>query len=142
MKKTLTFDSILGTVNLLKRAKLDKMKEGESFQVVKALRGLKSVVTPVQELMDTAEEKLKPENYDEMMVRAQKYASLTDDEKYELEAVIATHRKRVNRCVNDELKKTTSIEISPISEESFNRLCESNTFTAGEMMTLMDVLCK
>lgn len=142
MKKELTVQTIIDANNILKTAKLGKMKDGESFQVVKALRAIKAAATPAQELIDTANEKLKPENFDAIQEKASRFDSLTDAEKIEVNNRLVEYQNKVNRCTLDELKKTVKIDIEPLSEESFGRLVESNDYTAGQIMVLQDVLCK
>ena len=142
MKKEVTVKTILDANNTLKTAKLGKMKDGENFQVVKALRAIKAAATPAQELIETANEKLKPENFDAIQEKASRFDSLTDAEKIEVNNQLVRVQNKIERCTADELKKTVKLDISPLSEESFGRLVESNDFTVGQIMVLQDVLCK
>lgn len=142
MKKEVTVQTIIDANIILKTAKLGKMKDGENFQVVKALRAIKAAATPAQELIDTANEKLKPEDFDKIQEKATRFVSLTDAEKIEVNNQLVRIQNKIERCTADEMKKTVKIDISPLSEESFGRLVESNNFTVGQIMILQDVLCK
>lgn len=142
MKKELTVQTIIDANIILKKASLGKMKDGENFQVVKALRAIKAAATPAQELIDAANDKLKPESYDKVMEWMNHFSTLTDDQKIEANNIINNYNNKVARCTMEEMKKTVKIDISPLSEESFGRLVESNDFTVGQIMVLQDVLCK
>lgn len=62
--------------------------------------------------------------------------TLTSTEKAEAQHYIAD----ADACLKDEFEKDHDINIRKLTEEEFEQFAESNDYTAGELIDLMDVL--
>ncbi len=144
MKKEVTVQTILDAYHVLnaKTTKAGKMKDGEFSQLMKAIKTIKNVALPAQEAVTTANEKLTPENFEEIQEKAARFTSLTDAEKIEVNNQLIRVQNKIERCTAAETKKTVKIDISPLSEESFGRFVEANDFSVGQILVLQELLCK
>lgn len=61
MKKSLTTESIVIAHNSLKGARLTRLDTQEKFTVIRAMRALRPVASSLQEFIEDAREKLRPE---------------------------------------------------------------------------------
>ena len=144
---------ITNVYNVLNTAKLNKMEDKDKFTVIRALRQLKPVRQGYEEAVKDAQERLKPEGWDELQKRAadwnathrdKKLADLAPEEREELEGINAAYRDyaaKVEGCVKDLAEKEVEASYARLTEDAFGKLLEGNPdWEAGTVMLLMDVL--
>lgn len=142
MKKTIKAETIALAHRMLGGASLAKMEDAEKFTVIKAMRALKPVATALSEAVETAREKLAPEDYARIKQNAQRFQTLTPQEQAEVNAVERELDEKVTECVKEEAGKEHELEYEPLSEAAFGRFMSSNDFRVSAIMTLSDVLCE
>ena len=142
MKKTLKGQVILDTAKIFTKTKLTKLEDGELFQVIKTMRTVKDAAKPIQDVIDTATKALEPENYKELLQKADNFTMLSEAEQIEVNAKMQAFLNRRARATSEELMKDVKLDITPISENTMDRIIKSNDFTVAEILTLQDVLCK
>jgi hypothetical protein len=70
MKKvSVKTEKVLVVYNLLNVAKLGALEDADKFKVIKILRVLKPVATSFDDFREDAVKKLKPEGYDEKILK-------------------------------------------------------------------------
>lgn len=128
--------------NALNAAKLTKMDDADKVKVLKALRNLKAVATPYLDFVKDAEEKMKPEGYDDKLRLARQWqeegaeTSLSPAERLGLNAFFDAYRKSVEAAAKEEGDKEVDVETGKLSEEAFGKLVASNDWTAADLMKL------
>lgn len=128
MKKKLPTAKIVAAVNILgaKDTKLSQMKESDQFAAVRTLCGAKPVAEAFEKYVSDARERLKPDNFADIQEKYQKFDTLTDEEKRELNKQIAEYENAVNRCVADELASEKEVTVHTVSDEAFIKFLASN----------------
>ena len=116
--------------------KLGKMKDGDKFNMMKVMKELKPVATDYFDFMKDSSERLRPEGFEEIQTKLQSEEELTPDEK----KVWEEYNKKVQQCVEDELKKEVEFTFQPLSEEGFKGLLSSNDLTLAEIMAIGEIL--
>ena len=134
--KTVKVNDAVTAFRLVNPAKLTKMETEERFAVILATRQLKKVDTDFQDLLKDAQEKLKPEGFDKIVEKVQAKTELTASEQKALDE----YNKQVSDCVKSELDKTVELDFAPFGKEAIERLVDSNDFSTGDIIAIMDVL--
>lgn len=145
MKKTLTTSKIVSAVNVLagKETRLGKMKDADRFAVVRTLRTAKPVAEAYNKYVEDARERLKPEGFDKMQEKVQKFDTLPDEEKLEVNKFFADYDDAVNRCVADELSVEREVEVFPLSNDGFSKFMASNeSMSAGAFAAVLELMDK
>ena len=137
MATTKTTDQIVSAYNLINKAKLTKLEDSEKFILIKIARQLKKTSVDFEDFLNDAQEKLKPDNFDEIADKMQMKKELTADES----ATVTKYNKDVSDCLKDELDKEVELTFEPVSDEMFGRFIASNDFSVSEMLTIADVIC-
>lgn len=152
MKKKLKTREIHAIYAIISKAKYGKMDDADKIKVYKITRALKSIATKYEEDNTEAAEKFKPsEDFSDKWQKAQEYERLTHEHQptidimttAEYDAFIEEYKK-YNKLVADAVKeygeKEVSVDITPISEDAFAKLMNSNDWTMGEVATLGDFI--
>ncbi|WP_289755327.1 hypothetical protein [uncultured Duncaniella sp.] len=142
MKKSLTTESIVIAHNSLKGARLTRLDTQEKFTVIRAMRALRPVASSLQEFIEDAREKLRPEDWDNIQHKAERFDTLTEEEKREVNATMEAYNADVARCIGEEASKEQELEFEPLTEEAFGRLLDSNDLDISTIIVLQDVLCE
>lgn len=146
---------IVAAYGILNDAKLGKMEDVDKFKVIKALRILKPVAKDFEDFRESAKQKLKDENFDDMEKKGQEWrdnhqgvtlSELTPEDLKELnpiEKYFTEYNKKVDECLKEEAEKEVKIKASAkLKEEAFGKLVASNDWTCGQIMALSDVICE
>jgi len=147
MKKTLRTDVIAGAYAVLNGTKLEKMTGTQKIAVVKLLKVFKTVAKDFEDFRNDALEKMKGEEHEDMLAKAQKWqrekedTTLTEEERVAVNTYLLKYDADVRAAVNDEAEKTHEIEFTPLTEETFAALAESATdITTGQLTDLYSLL--
>lgn len=142
MKKKPTKETILNAYNILSQSKLGKMDEAGKFAVIRTLRPLKGVATALQDYEKDARERLKPDNYDELVAKAQKFDTLPDEEKRELNRQLGEYDTQVRKCIADELASEAEVDIVPLDEAAFGAFMAANEgLDANALLAVDELFC-
>lgn len=145
---------MVSAYKILNEAKLTKMDDADKFKVIKALRAMKVIAKDFEDFMDDAKEKLKGENHEEMLSKAQEWNSkhgnsklgdLSAEEAKELadmEKYFSDYSKKVDGCIAEESEKEAEAEFCKLSEDAFAKLVASNDWTCGQMMQISDAVAE
>lgn len=117
-------------------AKVTRMKEGEKFAVVRIMKALKPIATEYQGFIDDVSKKFMPENFEHIASKMPNLNSLTKEER----EIFNRYEASVNKCVVEEGQREVSVEFTPISEESLQRLVEGSDLFLGEIMNFYDII--
>jgi polyribonucleotide nucleotidyltransferase len=131
---------------VLNNAKLTKLETSDKFKVIKALREFKGIANAYDDFLKDAQEKLKGENHDEIVKKAQQWQSegekttLTIEERAEINKYLNDYNNKVVECLKEEAEKDNDLSFDKLSEESFGKLVDSNDWDAKTIMELQDAL--
>jgi hypothetical protein len=131
--------------NLLRSAKLTKMADADKFIVIRNAHNLKKVAEEFDALVQEAVEKLKADGYDERYKAAAEYERTKQGSQEEYIAFLGEAAKLnsdVNACLKEEASKDISGMLTPLSEEAFARLVESNDYNVEQVIALQEALMK
>ena len=158
MKKTIKTSEILAAYNVLNAAKYGSMEDVDKIKVWKITRALKPIATKFDEDSKDAAEKMKPKyegGFDETLQKAQEYERIIHTPKAdasklpmgaaEYDAFIKefkAYNDLVTKAVEEFAKKEVTINIEPISEDSFGKLMSSNDWTFGQTTALSEIICE
>ena len=137
----------------LNNAKLNSMADADKFTVIRAMRALKPVYKELQDAIDDASVKCKPDDWDEQTRRRQEFDQahatkrlneLTLGEMLEREAIveyITKFNNDVDECVRDLANQDRELTYTRLTEEALGKLMESNPeWKMQEILGVADVL--
>lgn len=148
MKKTLKTSSIVSAFNLLNTAKLTKMEDSDKIRLVRVMRKFKPLFEEFNTAVKDAQEKLKPEGYDERFRKAQIYevkneeSGMTEEEYTAFIDEFKQANKLIQEAVNDIALKDTELDLETLSEDAFGKFIASNDWTMEQIVLLSEVLCE
>lgn len=154
MKLTVKTESVYGAYMVLSAAKYGKLTDDEKIKVWKIARALKPVATKFEEDSKDAYEKLKPyEGFDDDLQKANEYQ--TKIKKADLDASTLPmgpaeydafmkqfnqYQKTVSEAMKEFARTEVELTFEQISEETFQKLMESNDWTFGQVTAIGDVI--
>lgn len=137
-------ENIVGLYNILKEAKLTKLADSDKYTIIKILRKLRPTAEKFEEDKKDASERLKPENWEDIIAKAQQWqkdgneTTLTDEEKKEINATIIKYENSVRECIIEELNTEVEVDMPTISEAVFEKLMASNDWEAKTALLVAD----
>lgn len=137
-------DNIVSLYGILKEAKLTKLADADKYTIIKILRKLRPTAEKFEEDKKDASERLKPENWDDIIAKAQQWqkdgneTTLTEEEKKEINAVIIKYENSVRECIIEELNTEVEVDMPTISEAVFEKLMASNDWEAKTALFVAD----
>ena len=132
MKKNITIETavIASTLLLgnqsLPAAKLSRLEGSEKFSVLRAAMALRPIRDNYLATEQTAQESLRPDNWDALVEQSEKWDTLTAEEKATHNAAAAKYNTELNNYLTEERAKTVEIEITPLDEATLGRFLDSN----------------
>lgn len=144
---------IVNAYNVLNAAKLAKMQDTDKFTVIRAMRALKPIYTGYEDAVKDAQERLKPEGFDDLQRRAadwnathkdKKLTDLTPEERTTLDGINAAYRDyttKVEECIRDLAETERELTHTRLTQDAFGKLLESNPdWTMQQILAVADVL--
>lgn len=114
------------------------------FKVLRATNALKPVATAFTDFQKDAQERLKPEGWDdETMPKIQKFKELSDEEKIAVNKTIGDYNGKVAECVSTEADKDKETDAyEHLSEEAFATLVKGNQhlLDLNDIMLLQEMI--
>lgn len=141
-KKTVKTQDVVNGYAILKTVKIGKLDKADQFKVFRNARALKPVATAFDDFVTDARERLKPEGFDEIVEKSQRFKTLSDEERADVNVAIMKHNKEVEDCVRAEAEKEVEIEVPEgLGESALSTIATENNLDVQSMMLLMD-LCE
>lgn len=131
-----TVNDIVTVYRLLNSAKVGKMEDADKIALIKAIRQFKKTGVDFDDFLKDAQERLKPENFDVISKKMEEHKELTLEES----VALGKYNKAVQACIDGEIKKEVELDFEPLSDEAINKLVASNDFSAGDIMSIFDML--
>lgn len=137
---------IVKAYRIINDAKLTKMEDADKFKVIKATRQLKPVAASFDEFVKEAQERLKPEGWDEMQKKSRKWqedgdkSTLTVEERREINRYFTDYNAKVEECVKEEAEKEPELTYERLSEEAFGKFIASNDYDVRTIIELENIL--
>ena len=126
---------------LLNGAKVSKMDDADKFKVIKAMRVFRTTAKDFDEHLKATQEKLKPDNFEEMQKMAENMKALSEEDKAKLNTFFSDYQKSIEACIEKDTKEEIETVFEKLSEDAFGKLVSSNDFTVNDIITLQDALC-
>ena len=130
MKKNIKLSVLISVSAIMAQAALAKCETQEKFKIVRTCSRVKAEVEKYDKIEQEAIEKLRPENWDELVKLERKIKETPDnatpEEKVLHDTAARKYNSEVRECLKPELEKEVEIEVDPLTEESLGRLMDSN----------------
>lgn len=123
--------------------KLSNLETKDIFKVIRATNALKQVATSFEDFQKDAQERLKPEDWEATIEKAQKFEELSTEERVAVNRAINTYNSKVAECVSTEVEKDKEVEVyEHLSEEAFGLLVKANEhlLDLSDIILLQDIL--
>lgn len=141
-KRSVKVQDALAVYNTLKGLKIAKLDREGQFAVLRAARALKAVATGFEDFAKDAQERLKPEGFDKVVEKSQRFDTLTDDEKRAVNAAAAAYQRDVDECVRPELESVKEVDgFAPLSEDTVAAIASSNEQLDVQTLMLIEDVC-
>lgn len=137
---------IVKAYRIINDAKLTKMEDADKFKVIKATRQLKPVAASFDEFVKEAQERLKPDGWDDMQKKARKWqedgdkSTLAVEERREINRYFTDYNAKVEECVKEEAEKEHELTYERLSEEAFGKFVASNDYDVRTIIELENIL--
>ena len=136
--------AVYSALRAINAAKLPAADNADLFGIIRATRALKAVADAQVEFERDAAERLKPEDFDALMVKHNHYNDLTPEEKREVTDRLNAYDRAFVECVKPEQDKEVEIDaFEPLSEAALAGIAAASENMVLEMLLLIeDVCCK
>ena len=124
---------IVNTYKILGEAKVSSLEESEILKIVKARKTMRPIVEDFEAFLKDVQEKFKPENLEELQIKAQKWSELSDEEKMEINKTFRQYEQAINTALLEEQEKEFELNIDKLSEESVSKLLKDNEWSINKL---------
>lgn len=131
---------------VLGEAKVSTLSEKDITIVVKTRKDLRSVVEDYEAFLKDCQEKFKPEDWDNIQEKIQKWqqegekTTLTVEERIKINKAVADYQNKINSAVKDELNKDVEITIEKLSDDAAAKLLKHNDWEINKLDELSPIL--
>lgn len=131
---------IVNVYYLLRESKLNGMDSVSKFKIIRTAKKFKEITDSYVALVESAKERLKPENFDELVKKAVSDKA-TNEDKEICEKLNQTYLQEVNACVIPEAFKELNLDFEKLTEEQFGKLIEINSnWNVDQLMLLESII--
>ena len=131
---------IVSAYRILGEAKVNNLEESEILKIVKARKAMRQFAEEYESFLKDCQDKFKPENFEEIQNKAQKWNELTQEEKASINNVLMSYQKAINDAVYDELEKDVTITVEKLEESSIIKLLKNNEWSINKLDELQIML--
>ena len=124
---------IVNTYKILGEAKVSSLEESEILKIVKARKTMRPIFEDFEAFLKDVQEKFKPENLEELQIKAQKWSELSDEEKMEINKTFRQYEQAINTALLEEQEKEFELNIDKLSEESVSKLLKDNEWSINKL---------
>lgn len=142
---------IVEIYGILNTAKLSGMETKSKMIILENLRILKPIAEGYKSDMETAQEKLKPEDFESITEKANRHneavkekkeeGRMTAEELKEVNEIYLSLNKELATISNDLESVEHEVTLKTISPDEFGKLTIADE-DAGKLLTLYEVLCE
>ncbi len=131
---------------VLGEAKVSTLSEKDITIVVKTRKDLRNVVEDYEDFLKDCQEKFKPEDWDDIQEKIQKWqqegekTTLTVEERVGINKAVADYQNKINSAVKDELNKDVEITIEKLSDDTAAKLLKHNDWEINKLDELSPIL--
>ena len=141
-KKSVKTQDALSVYNVLKSLKIAKLSKADQFAVLRAARALKPVAIGFEDFVKDAQERLKPEGFDGVIEKSQRFNTLSDEEKRAVNEAATAYQRDVDECVKPELDSFKEVDcFEPLSEDAISGIASSNEHLDVQTLMLIEDVC-
>lgn len=134
LKEAVSIYKVLG------EAKVSSLEESEIVKVVKTRKALRQFAEEYEAFLKDAQEKFKPENFEELQNKLQKWNELSEEEKIEVNKQVRMYEFNINLAVGEELEKEIDVTVEKLSEESLTKLLKHNDWQMSKLDELQPIV--
>lgn len=135
--------NVLELHHVLKDAKLKGMKTESKMIALMNLRKTTPVAQEYEEAIKAAQEKFKPEGFDDLMQKARENEGKSEDERTisreeisELNKMSVIYNKEISDFLDQINKEEVEFTPEKLSKEEFGKFMEANDFEASKLMLI------
>lgn len=127
---------IVDAYNALGNAKTTKVDDAEKGKILKARKAMRPIAEEFDAFLKDCQEKFKPENWDELQARVQKWDTLTKEEKNETNKAFDKYQKSIDGVVKEELEKEVELTFDKLSEGADVKIMSASDWTPNQLDAL------
>lgn len=131
---------IVDAYKALGEAKVHNLEESEILKIVKARKVMRQYAEEYDTFLKDCQEKFKPENFDEIQSKIQKWDELTNEEKVSINKVLIAYQQSINNAVVEELEKIIDITFDKLNEDTISKLLKNNEWPINKLDELQIML--
>lgn len=128
--------SILAAVDM---SKLKDTAKEDKYAVLRICRVLEPIAQDMENFEKKARERLKPEGFDEVVEKSQRFDSLSNEEKIKVNKAANDYLIKVKECIQPENDKEREIEIDTLSQDALIAIGEAAGLNARTLMLIEDI---
>lgn len=133
--------NIIAAYNLLVGSKLTKMSGEGKRKVVNIIMKMKPVQEGFADFQQEAFKRLRPEWMTDEKAAEWDSKGTNSDKLTSIEKAQAIqYLKEVNDCLEPEFNGEKEVSIVKLNDDEYFGLCDSNDWTAGQMLSLMEII--
>jgi hypothetical protein len=117
---------LIAAYKTLGEAKVTKLEPSEVLKIVKARKAMRPFAEEYEAFLKDCQEKFKPVTWDEVQAKAQKWETLTDDEKKDLNNVLMEYNNKINSAILEEIEKEVEVSVEKLNEDSLTNILQEN----------------
>lgn len=131
---------IVSLYKILGEAKVSNLEESEIVKIVKARKQLRQYAEEYDAFLKDAQDKFKPENFEVIQDKLQKWNDLSDEDKINVNKVVRTYELKINTAVGEELEKDIDVTLEKLTEDSITKLLKHNDWSVSKLDELSVML--
>lgn len=124
---------IVSAYKALGEAKVNSLEESEILKIVKARKAMRTIAEEYDAFLKDVQEKFKPENFEEIQSKVQKWSELTDEEKVETNKLLKAYETSINNAIIVEIEKEVDITVEKLNEDSITKLLKNNEWSTNKI---------
>ena len=127
---------LIAAYKALGEAKVAKLEASEVIKIVKARKAMRPIADEYDAFLKDCQDKFKPENWDEIQSKAQKWNELTDDEKKGVNKSLIEYNNKINSAILEEIEKEVEVTVEKLSEDSLSKILQENEWEVKKLEEL------
>lgn len=117
---------LIAAYKALGEAKVTKLEASEVLKIVKARKAMRPFAEEYEAFLKDCQEKFKPEFWDDIQAKAQKWDELTDLEKKGVNTVLMEYNNKINLAILEEIEKEVEVSVEKLNEDSLTSILQEN----------------
>ncbi len=134
----MTTRKVVDAYRILDKSKMQKLESDEKFPYLKTIRPLREITEKFDADFKDAQKRLKPEGFDVIAEKFNREQELTEEER----ETFIKYDRELAKVSEGLLDPEVEISIQPLKHETLGRLIDSNDWTTGQILAVMDVIAE